>query len=130
MKEFLNRYGVVIFLLAVLAYGGCTSNQIATAYKTETAVDTSVVAAWSLWTNYVQLVNLSTNSQVSVVAAFNKVKGAELIVIDASASLSATTNSASFSAAAQAAYTQAMSAMNQDLTDLGTALASFNIKLP
>lgn len=113
----------------LVAYDGCSTSASSTAYKTETAVDTSVVVAWNLWTNYVVTAQVSSKAQVPVVTAFNKIKAVELVVIDATAAAAATTNSASVSAGLAAALTTAESQMTQDLSDLGALLATFNIKL-
>ena len=51
-------------------------------------------------------------------------------MIDATAALAATTNSATTGAALQAVYTQSLAAFTQDLQDIGTLLGQFHIKLP
>jgi uncharacterized protein YejL (UPF0352 family) len=118
----------IFFLCGAFIWGamaGCSSSQVTTAYKTEAAVDASVVAAWNMWTNYVAVANVPTNTQVQVAAAFNKVKAAELVAIDATSIAVGSTNGGIITA-----MLNAEGAENQALSDLGNLLATFNIKLP
>ena len=115
---------IAICLLSVGLYVGCSTSQVTTAYKTETAIDTSVVIAWNAWTNYAAISAVPLATQVKVAAAFNKVKAAELVAIDATALAAQTTNTTVVTALLTS--TQAES---QALVDLGSLLASFGIKL-
>lgn len=102
---------------------GCSTSAVTTAYKTESAIDTAVTAAWQAWQSY--LVNskiegkpIPLSTQISVASAFNKVKATELMAIDATAN---STN------------TLTLSSATNDLTlavqDLSNILLTFNIKL-
>ena len=120
---------VLLCIGSALWLSACSTSAVKTAYNTETAVDSATVAAWTLWQSYVtnaqiQGTPVSANTQTEVSAAFNKVKAAELVVIDATALAASTTNGitattlASDSAALESAF-----------SDLGTLLAQFKIKL-
>lgn len=115
----------LLALCAITLMVGCSTSQVSTAYKTETAVDTSVTTAWSLWQAYLQA-NPSTSqaTQVQVTSAFNKVKATELIAIDATAAIASSTNTNSVSIALTAE-----SVVASAFSDLGNLLAQFNIKL-
>ena len=131
MKNFLlSCLAAAITLEAVIFFSGCSTSAVTTAYKAESASDTFIATAWNLWTNAVVTLQIPTNHQVPVVAAFNKTRAAEIVVIDATAALAATTNSATTGAALQAVYTQSLAAFTQDLQDIGTLLGQFHIKLP
>ena len=111
--------------LGVLLLLGCTTNQVITAYKTETAVDASVVAAWGLWTNYATIMNVPLNTRTSVASAFNKVKAAEIVAVQTTAVAANSTNQSFITV-----MTSNIAAESAALTDLGNLLATFNIKLP
>jgi hypothetical protein len=116
---------VLVLLVGSLSFGlvGCSTSQTSTAYKTETAIDASVVTAYNLWQVYLQENPKTPASTVAqVVAAFNKVKALELVAIDATTL--ASTNSLYATNA-----TAAVSAIGPAVTDLTTLLATFNIKL-
>lgn len=112
----------VIGLISITSFSGCTTSQTTAAYKTESATDAVVTAAWSTWLAYLKAnsnISLATQQQVS--AAFNKVKAAELVALDTT-SLAATNGNTNGVAVSIAEETQA-------LTDLDNLLATFNIKL-
>lgn len=123
-----TKITLVAFLLGsgLICFTACSSNEITTAYKTETAIDASVTTAWSLWEAYVKATpTVSAATQAEVSAAFQKVQAAEIAAIDATALAASTTNGI----ASSAAYETALASMNQDFTDLQTLLATFNIKI-
>lgn len=103
---------------------GCTTSQTTTAYKSESAIDASVVTAWSLWTNYAVTTGVPMATRTNVAAAFNKVKIAELLVVQSTIAASGSTNQAVLNL-----MTSNAAAESAALTDLGNLLASFNIKI-
>lgn len=117
----------ILILLATstlcISFVGCSTSAVTTAYKTESAIDTAVTASWTAWQSYVTNSKINGSpvplaTQVSVAAAFNKVKAAELLAIDATAN---STNALSFGAVT--------SDLSLAVTDLSNLLLTFNIKL-
>ena len=115
--------GLFGVMAAAMLTTSCTTSQTTTAYKTETAIDASVVTAWNLWTNYASAANVPTNTRIQVAVVFNKVKAAELVAIDATAIAAASTNQTLL-----ATMTSSVAAESAALTDLRNLLATFNIK--
>ncbi len=116
-------------LLLGLGLTACSTSQVTTAYKTETAVDTASTSAYALWQAHVAAeaaagTPVPAATQTQVIAAFNKVKAAELVAIDATALAASTTNNASISA-----VLSDEGALTAAFADLGTLLGAFNIKL-
>lgn len=132
MNHIKRTYALVASLLligsittAILVDTGCSTSEVTTAYKTESAIDASVVAAWKGWQTYLSLnPGTSTNTIHQVSAAFNKVKAVELVAIDSTTLAAGTTNGITLSNAVNS-----VQAISPALTDLGNLLATFNIKL-
>jgi len=116
---------LLLATIGLCSFSGCTTSQVTTSYKTETAIDTSVVAAWGLWTNYATVMNVPLSTRTNVAEAFNKVKAAEIVAVQTTIIASTSTNQSVLST-----LTANLGAESAALTDLGNLLATFNIKLP
>jgi len=115
--------GVVIWLLAT----GCKAPATTVEYKTLAATDTTVVTAWGLWTNYVALSNPPSNTVAQVSAAFAKVKGCELLAVNAAQIVQDAGSGTNAAQVIQLSTTSQASA--QALSDLISLLSQFGIKL-
>ena len=115
----------ILLALPALLFTGCSTGQIGTAYKVETATDTTIATAMSIWGDYVKANHPPVSEELQVQSAFQKVQAAELLA-----------NSATTIAAQNVGNTNLLNAVltssaaeTQAFTDLVTLLQSFGVKL-
>ena len=116
---------LLLFPLAFALFLGCSSTQVSTAYKTETATDTAVTTAMNVWGAYVSANHPPVSEELQVKAAFEKVQAAELLVnsatIIAQQTVGQTNNSIT-------EITTDSAALAQALVDLTNLLQQFGVK--